>query len=121
MPNNRNERQTNFRNEEEEIVFEEEQNQEQDVEEEDAEYEDSDEEDLPLEIDEPEEEESNPTLRQSERYQVPIQRYQHLQTTQEQTEEYSIDNAHVIAMTMSFLMNNLAGMSDDETCSFIQT
>jgi hypothetical protein len=52
---------------------------------------------------------------------VPNPRYQHLQTSDDRTEEYSLENAHAIAMTMSHFMHTMAGMSDKEACSFIQT
>jgi hypothetical protein len=111
-----------FQNEEEEIVFEDEPEEVEEIIDEDdsdAEYEDSGEEDVSLEADE--EEEDNPTLRRTERTRVPNPRYQHLQTSDNRTEEYSTESAHVIAITMSHYMNKMAGMNDEDTFSFIQT
>ncbi len=112
-----------FQNEEEEINFEEQDNEDveevTDEEASDEEYEDSEEEDLSLEADE--DEVSNPTLRRAERVRVPNPRYQHLQASDHRTEEYSIDTASVIAMTMSHFMHSMDGMREDETFSFIQT
>jgi hypothetical protein len=56
-----------------------------------------------------------------ERVRVPNPRYQHLQSSDDRTEEYSVKNAHIIAMTMSYYMNSMVGMNDEETFSFIQT
>ena len=52
----------------------------------DKDYENSDKEDISLEADE--EEEPNPILRQTEQVRVPNPRYQHLQTSDDRTEEY---------------------------------
>jgi hypothetical protein len=122
--NNQNNEPAIFQNEEEEIIFEEDESveeviEEDDEEEQDEDYDESDEEDISLEADE--EEEPNPMLRRTERTRVPNPRYQHLQSSNERTEEYTIEVAHVIAMTMNHYMNSMVGMNDAETYSFIQT
>jgi hypothetical protein len=121
-PNNQINEPPIFQNEEEKIVFE---DKKEDVEEiidkddSEPEFKDSGEEDISLEADK--EEETNPTLHRTERVRVPNPRYQHLQTLDDRTEEYSIQTAHVIAMTMSHYMNSMAVMNDKETFTFIQT
>ena len=123
--NNQNNEPAIFQNEEEEIIFEGDESvqevidEDDEEEEEDEDYDESDEEDISLEADE--EEQPNPMLRRTERIRVPNPRYQHLQSSNERTEEYTIEVAHIIAMTMNHYMNSMVGMNDAETYSFIQT
>jgi hypothetical protein len=114
-----------FANEEEEIVFEEqEENADNDAAEENPDDDDEDYEEQVKEDDESlivDEEEDTPTLRRTDRVRVPNPRYQHLQAQDRQTEEYSIDSAHVLALTMSHFNDKMAGMNEIEAFNFLQT
>jgi hypothetical protein len=57
----------------------------------------------------------------TERVRVPPQSWQHLHARVDQTEEYSLESAHVIAMTMLHYYTALAGMNNLQACSFPQT
>ena len=113
---------------EQEIVFEEADDADEalfeDYDDEDFEHEN--EEDVPLEADdedgeEEEHEEGNQGLRRTGRVRVPPRRYQHLQTSEKRTEEYSSESAHIIALTIAHYNTALAGMNDVQACSFLQT
>jgi hypothetical protein len=134
-PNNPTTTQPIFQNEEEEVIFEEDETIEEVINEDDEEdeaveevineddddkdYDDSEEEDISLEADK--EEETNSTLRRTQRVRVPNPRYQHLQSSDQRTEEYTIESAHIIAMTMDHFMNSMVGMNEAERYSFIQS
>jgi hypothetical protein len=47
--------------------------------------------------------------------------YQHLQAQEVNTEEYSLEPAQIIAMTMLHYNTALVGMNDLQACSFLQT
>ena len=80
------------------------------------------EQDISLEADDEDgEEEVNQGLRRTARVRVPTPRYQHLQASRGQTEEYSSESAQIIAMTMQHYNTALAGMNDVQACSFLQT
>jgi hypothetical protein len=114
---------------EHEIVFEEAAEDAEEVQEEelfedydDAEYEPEDEEDVSLEADDLDgENEAHPGVRRTPRVLVPNQRYQHLQASESNTEEYSTESAHLIAAAISHFNAALAGMNDIQACSFLQT
>ena len=68
------------------------------------------------------EEETSPTLHQSNRVRTPNLRYQQLTTRNVNTEEvYTEETGALIAMTMCYYNNKLAGMTHDQTASYIQT
>ena len=81
-----------------------------------------DQDDISLEADDEDgEEEDNQGLRRTTRVRVPPQSFQHLQERKDQTEEYTSDSAHIIALTISHYNTALAGMDDLQACSFLQT
>jgi hypothetical protein len=89
---------------------------------EDGEYVPDDEEDISLEADDEDgEEEDNQGKRRTGRVRVPPQSWQHLQAREELTEEYSLESAHIIAMTMTHYNTAMVGMNDSQACSFLQT
>jgi hypothetical protein len=110
---------------EHEIIFEEDNTEEeQELFEDygDEAYEPESEEDISLEADDEDgEEEDNQGMRRTGRVRVPPQSWQHLQAREEQTKEYSSDSARIIAMTMFHYNTALAGMSDLDAYSFLQT
>jgi hypothetical protein len=110
--------------------FNEEENEEQDeqevnaeeilLEESDLEYQDSNQEDEEL-VPDNESEEETPTLRRSARVRVPNPRYQHLTTSDATIEEYSTENASLIANIMMHYNVKLANCDDKQALSFLQT
>jgi hypothetical protein len=88
----------------------------------DEEYEHEDEQDVSLEADDADgEEEDNQDNRRTGRVRVPPQRYQHLQVQGVNTEEYTLELAPIIAMTMLHYNTALIGMTDLQAYSFLQT
>ena len=68
------------------------------------------------------EEETIPTLHQSNRLRTPNPRHQHLTTSNVNTAEvYTEETGAIIAMTMCHFYNKLAGMSNEQTVHFLQT
>jgi hypothetical protein len=116
-------------NEEHEIVFEvaeeaaeEGYNKELFEDHDDEEYEHEDEQDVLLEADDADgEEEDNLGSRRTGRVRVPPQRYQHLQAQGVNTEEYTLELAQIIVMTMLHYNTALIGMTDLQAYSFLQT
>jgi hypothetical protein len=116
-------------NEEHEIVFEvaeeaaeEGYNKELFEDHDDEEYEHEDEQDVSLEADDADgEEEDNLGSRRTGRVRVPPQRYQHLQAQGVNTEEYTLELAQIIVMTMLHYNTALIGMTDLQAYSFLQT
>jgi hypothetical protein len=88
----------------------------------DGEYVPDDEEDISLEADDDDgEEEDNQGKRRTGRVRVPPQSWQHLQARDDLTEEYSLESAQIIAVTMMHYNVALVGMDDLQACSFLQT
>jgi hypothetical protein len=66
-------------------------------------------------------EEDDQGKRQTGRVRVPPQSWQHLQARDEDTKEYSLESAQIVAMTMVQYNTALAGMNDVQASSFLQT
>jgi hypothetical protein len=94
----------------------------QDHEEDDEDYEFQDEEDIPLEADDEDGEvEDDQGDRRTGRVRVLPQRFQHLHAKEDQVDEYDEEGAHIIAKTINHFNTAMAGMSDVQSCSFLQT
>jgi hypothetical protein len=67
------------------------------------------------------EEEDKQGNRRTGRVRVPPQQYQHLQAQGVNTEEYTLESAQIIAMTMLYYNTTLIGMTGLQAYSFLQT
>jgi len=101
-------------------LIEEDENEEEDI----VEVNEDDEDNLDEAIEDQEASEDHediPSLRRSTRVRVPNPRYQHLQTTMDQEEQYTLDSARIIATTIVHYNLMMAGMSTNDAYNFIQT